>query len=121
MAWPESLTTDQQAAVEQFCNNLRSWAILVWQANNLGLAIAADWSGSIQALVNTLQSTDLVPNTSGLAGAQPLLPADITSLESWANAMSNPSNPTQGTGGFSSLGIQQLLAKAAGINALVSG
>jgi hypothetical protein len=67
-------------------------------------------------LVGDLQSTEVIPNTSGLAGSQDLLASDLTSLVDWAFALSNPANSDQGTGACASVRIQQLCVKAACIN-----
>jgi len=121
MAWPEGLTADQQKAVTDFTQSLRAWSAQLAQLNSLGAAIGAAWFGGINGLVGSLQSSDIIPNVSGLAGAQDLSPADLTSLAQWANALSNPLNSDQGTGAYASVGIQQLCVKAAGINATVKG
>ena len=120
MAWPENLTADQQTAVEAFTTSLRSWGAGLAQLNILGAAIGADWFGGISTLVAGLQTTDLVPNISGLAGSQDLTAADVTNLALWANALSNPANSDQRTGAYASVGIQQTCVKAAGINASIS-
>ena len=119
MAWPESLTADQQAAVESFTTSLRTWAAQLSVLNILGAAIGAEWYGGVNALVGSLQSGDLVPNASGLAGSQDLTASDVTSLANWAFALSNPASADQGTGAYASVGIQQACVKAAGINASI--
>ena len=121
MAWPETLTADQQKAVTDFTQSLRQWAASLAQLNALGTAIGAAWFGGINDLVGGLQSGDIIPNVSGLAGAQDLLPADVTNLALWANTLANPANADQGTGAYASVGIQQTCVKAAGINATVKG
>lgn len=119
MAWPESLTANQQAAVEAFATNLRSWAALLAQINIVGGAISSAWNGGISTMVGTLQTTDVIPNTSGLAGAQDLLASDVTNLANWASTLANSSNSVQGTGSMASVGIQQTCVKACGINAAI--
>jgi hypothetical protein len=121
MAWPESLTVEEQQAVQDHCTSCRSWSALLSQINNLGAAIAASWSGGISTLVGDLQPGDTIPNTSGMAGSQDLTTTDVTNLSQWANALSNQASSDQGTGAYASLLIQQTLVKAAGINASVSG
>ena len=90
MAWPESLTSEQQEAVQSFVTSCRSWAAGLAQLNVLGAAIGAANFGGISTLLGDLQTTDVIPNTSGLAGSQDLLVSDVTSLASWAWAMANP-------------------------------
>ena len=119
MAWPESLTTDQQAAFLAFTTSLRSWAAALAQLNVLGAAIAAEWSGGMSALNGDLQSGDVIPNASGLAGSQDLSQADVGNLAAWASALCNTSNSDQGTGSYASGLIQSTCVKAAGINAVL--
>ena len=113
-AWPATLTADEQTAVIEFANLLRGWASQCMKLDTLSNTIEAGWSGGISTMVAKLGNSDLVPNTSGLAGSQPLTEADIGNLASWAGSYSNVNNPTQGTGGFCSGLIQSTCVKAAG-------
>lgn len=117
MAWPETLTADQQTAVTDFCNSVRAFSALLGRACSLGSAIGAAWAGGISTLVGDLESGDSVPNTSGLAGSQNLVPADISNLAGYATVISDPSNASQGTGSFNGAFIKALCVKAAGVNA----
>jgi len=120
MAWPGSLTTEQQTAVQDFTTSCRTWAALLAQMNILGAAIGAANAGGISTLLSDLQTTDVIPNTSGLAGSQDLLASDVISLASWAWAAANPQNTTSAGGGaYATVGIQQTCVKAAGINASI--
>ena len=119
MAWPESLTASQQAAVQSFATSCRSFAAGLSQLNILAAAIGAEWAGGVSTLVNSLQSGDLIPNTSGLAGSQDLAPADVANLAGYATNISNPNNADQGAGGYNGSFIQALCVKAAGINAAI--
>lgn len=119
MAWPESLTADQQTAVLAFTTNCRSFAAQLAQLNILGAAISAAWAGGISTYVSSLQSGDIIPNVSSLAGSQDLQQADVANIAGYATTISNPANASQGTGGYSSAFIQALLIKAAGINASI--
>jgi hypothetical protein len=91
------------------------------QANTLAAAISAAWGGGISTLVGDLQSGDIIPNASGLAGAQDFTQADIADLAGYAVNISNPANSSQGTGGYNGSFIAALFVKAAGINATISG
>ena len=119
MAWPESLSADEQAAARAFCTPLRSWAALLSQLNVLGAAIGDGWFGGLNAIIGSLQDGDVIPNDAGLDGSRPLTKADVTNLALWAWSLSNPANGDQGTGAYASVGIQQTCVKAAGINASV--
>src|SRR5579859_4601526 len=100
MSWPESLTPSQQAAVQSFATSCRTFAAQLAQLNILGAAIGAEWAGGVSTLVGSLQSGDLIPNTSGLAGSQDLSQADVSNLAGYATNIANPSNSDQGTGGY---------------------
>ena len=119
MAWPEALTANQQTAVESFSTSCRTWCAALAQLNILGAAIGAAWFGGINTLVGDLQSTDLVPNVSGLAGSQDLTATQVTNIALWANTLANPANSDQGTGSYASVGIVQTCIAAAGINASI--
>ena len=117
MATWASLTAEQQSAVEGLANSLRSFAQHVAQASDLGVNLGAAWNGGVNAVVASLGSTEIIPNTSGLAGAQALLPADITNFVGYAINISDPANASQGTGGYNSGFIRALAVKLAGYNA----
>jgi hypothetical protein len=120
MAWPESLTADEQAAFLAFTTNLRSWSAQLARLNILGNAIASAWSGGISTLNGKLQGGDVIPNASSLAGSQDLSQADVGNLAAWAQSLCNPANADQGTGSYASGLIQSTLVKAAGINASIT-
>ncbi len=119
MAWPGSLTSEQQEAVKDFATAVRSFSALLGQANTMGGAIGAEWGGGVEGLVGGLTDGDLIPNTSGLAGSQDLTKADLTNLAGYAIVISDPASGNQGTGGYNGGFIHALLVKAAGINASI--
>jgi hypothetical protein len=117
--WPGALTEEEQKTVTDFDVNCRSFMVALSQLTILGSKIAAGWAGGIADLVNSLASTDLIPNTSGLHGAQPMGPADIGNIATYATQISDETNASQGTGGYNDKFIQALGVKAAGINASI--
>lgn len=121
MATYASLTPAQQDAVQNLVNPLRTFSAQLMQLNILASRIAADWSGGVATIVASLDSGETIPNTSALAGAQGLAPADVSNLAGYAANHSDPSRaPTanDGTGGgYNSNFIQALAVKAAGIGA----
>ncbi len=119
MAWPESLTSPQQEAVQSFTTSVRSFSAQLGQLCVLANAIGAEWSGGVSTLVGDLSGGDVIPNTSGLAGSQDLLASDVSALAGYAINISNPANASQGTGGYNGSFIQSLCVKAAGINASI--
>ncbi len=120
MAWPETLTASQQTTVENFVTDLPTWAAALAKLNLYGAALGSAWYGGLSTLVGALQTSDVIPNISGLADSGDLTAAHVTTLVAWVFALSNPANSDQGTGAYARVGIQQLCALAAGINA-VSG
>jgi hypothetical protein len=119
MAWPGTLTEDEQKTVTDFDVTCRSFMMNLSQLSILGSKIAAGWAGGISTLVNSLDPTDLIPNTSGLAGSQPMGPADVANIATYSTEISDENNATQGTGGYNGAFIQALGVKAAGINASI--
>ncbi len=117
MAWPGPLTADQQNAVITTADNIRSWSAKLTALNELGIQIGAAWNGGVSTMVGSLQSGDLIPTHSSYAGAQQLVPADVTNLAGYAINSSDASAQTQGTGAYASAFILALCVKAAGINA----
>jgi len=116
MATWASLTNEQQAAVEAVANAERSFSMHMAMAADLGINIAAAWNGGVSTIVGTLGSTEIIPNTSGLAGSQALLPADMTNVAGYAINMSDPSSGQGGTGGYNTGFIRALWVKLAGLN-----
>ena len=116
MATWASLTTEQQNAVQAVANAQRSFSMHAAQAADLGINLSAAWSGGVSAIVATLGSTEIIPNTSGLAGAQSLLPGDMTNVAGYAINMSDPSSAQGGTGGYNTGFIRALWVKFAGLN-----
>lgn len=119
-----SLTLPQQEQVQDLTNNIRSLASLMSEVSILSAAIGASWNGGTSTLVQGLTNTEIIPNTSGLAGAQPLAPADVTNFAGYAITFADPTkspNGTDGTGGgYSSAFIQALRVKLCGINASIT-
>lgn len=78
MAYPESLTPNQQLAIQAFVPQLRSnmlqFAKLV---NNFALLNTVWGNGGVQAINAILAGADVVPDGTGLAGAQTLSSADL--------------------------------------------
>jgi hypothetical protein len=92
MAWPESLTADQQTNVIAYANVGRTISQLAIQLVLLTQQYNTAWGGGIATLVNSLQSTDLIPNTSGLPGSQDLDQADMGNIATWAALICNSAN-----------------------------
>ncbi|RLB62488.1 MAG: hypothetical protein DRH08_12375 [Deltaproteobacteria bacterium] len=74
MATYDSLTAEEKVIVEAFERNFRGWinglATTLIQARALDAAY--DAGGGAGSIVATLDNGEDIPNTSGIAGAQPL-------------------------------------------------
>lgn len=119
MAWPESLNASDQLAITDFAKDIAIFATLLGQACTIGEKISAKWGGGLSTLVGGLTTGDIIPNTTGLQGSQPLTKADLTNLAGYAISISDPANASQGTGGYNGGFIAALYVKAAGINASI--
>lgn len=117
MAWPELLTADEQAAAKDFGDDIASFSHALGVALALGSEVAAKWGGGLSTIIGDLQSDDVVPKQNSRAGSQPLTAGDITNLSGYAINISNPTNASQGTGGYYGDFIHALIVKASGINA----
>jgi hypothetical protein len=88
MAWPGSLTEEEQAIVQVHVDQLIRPAILrVVQAMNTTVGVKDDYTDRVSALLTTLSGTDIVPNLSGLAGAEALTVDEIDTMLTGLNAM----------------------------------
>lgn len=117
MATWASLTPEQQNAVTSLDRAVRGAQAIEAKLMITGQAISAAWNGGISTVVGTLNddATGMIPNTSGLDGAQSLSRADLTNLVGYLIDMSNPANNTGG-GGYNTAFHQALRVKASGIN-----
>lgn len=118
MATYASLTDEQKDQVQSVLNAVRSAAAVLANLANQGQAIGAAWDGGIATLVNGLDPTEVIPQTSGLAGAQPVAPADLINFAGYLIDLSNPSNQ-QASGGYNTPFHQALRVKLCGVNAAI--
>ena len=114
MATWTSLSPSQQASVETLANGLRAFMSEQAKLADMGVNLAALWNGGVASIVNSLGSTEVIPNTSGLAGAQDLAPADITNAVGYAINQSDPNSSQGGVGGYNTSFIRTLAVKMAG-------
>lgn len=88
------LTTEQKATLDSWLNNVRGiCGEMARVGNHCAAADTAYWA-QISAILAGLADSDLVPNASGLAGAQSLTKAQIVTLVSHIEAVNtlNDSN-----------------------------
>lgn len=108
------LTVDEKDKVLNLVNPLRGFSGELAKLSNFGIAISADWNGGVSDIVNSLDATAIIPNTSGLAGAQSLAPADVVNFVGYAINLSDVTNNTGG-GGYNTNFHRALEVKMAGI------
>lgn len=120
MATWASLTQQQQDAAQSMANAVRGLQITWQHLATGGQVVSAAWNGGISDIVNGLDSGEIIPNASGLAGAQGLAKADLINMVGYLIDASNPANVTGG-GGYNTAFHAALRVKACGINASLSG
>lgn len=81
MAWPGTLSPDEQPVVQAFVDQLfRPNVLRVTQGLNISVSIKDAWDNQLSALFAKLAAGDVIPNGSNLAGALPLTKAEITGI-----------------------------------------
>lgn len=81
MAWPGTLTSEEQEVVKVFVDQLfRADVLRVTQSFNISVGIKEAWDNQIQAMFAKLAAGDVIPNGSNLAGSQALLKSDVTGI-----------------------------------------
>lgn len=78
MAYPETLTANQQLAIQNFLPQLRGNMLNFTKlVNNFNLLNVVWTNGGIQAINAILAGADVIPDATGLAGAQTLSSTDL--------------------------------------------
>lgn len=102
-----NLNSQRQGEIQNFVNSIRSLEIQVYGVILQAQALNSIWNGnaSISGLSGMISNLDVIPNTSNLAGAQQLSPADITN---------NHANYINTLAGFATTNIITEFSAAAG-------
>lgn len=108
------LSVEQQEALQNLVNPLRSFAAELAQLSNLGIGLAAAWNGGIGDIVASLDAEESIPSTSGLTGARDATKEDVLAFIGYAIDLSNTANNTPG-GGYNTAFHRALAVKLAGI------
>lgn len=103
MATYASLSPEQQGIVKNWLNLQRSWCAAQAKANDLGQQVDTAYNAQVSPLA--LGATEVIPNDSGLAGAQSMVVSDAVSIESHIQAIATT---------FNDAPHRQLWAKSAG-------
>jgi hypothetical protein len=81
MAWPESLTPAQQAAVQDWQALQATWASAQAKANDLGQQVDTAYNAFVTGL--SIPTGDVIPLSTGLAGAQAVTYGTCVTIESY--------------------------------------
>ncbi len=95
MAWPGTLTPNQQTTLLAFMPGFRSDLLLFTKLiNNLELLNNVWTTGGVSAINALLSAGDVIPDATGLAGAQTLTAADVstafTAIQSFLTSYNTP-------------------------------
>jgi hypothetical protein len=118
MATWASLTADQQAAIQAVATPSRGMAGTLAQLLNHAKDIGLAYSGSVEALIGSLNSGEIIPNNSGLAGASGLTRDQLINLLGYYIVMGATLDGSNGS--YNTNYHRGLYIAAAGINAIVS-
>jgi hypothetical protein len=119
MATYASLTAEQKDATQSLVNAIRGATIAFAALAKQGQVVSAAWNGGLSDVVNSLDANEVIPNTSGYAGAQGVSKADVTNFAGYLIDLSDAMNDTGG-GGYNTAFHQALRVKFSGINAAVN-
>ncbi len=112
-----SLTPEQQNILQDMINLCRAWAGEQARANNHADAINTTYNAQVVTILSSLNVGEVVPNTSGLAGAASLTKEQVTTLVSHVqNILADMSTHTSG---FNTSALRQVWATAAGAANLI--
>jgi hypothetical protein len=117
MATYASLTTEEKNILQNMTNMLRGWAGEQARTNNHAEVINDDYNAQVVTLLTSLDAGEVIPNTSGLAGAASLTKEEVTTLVSHVqNILTDMSTHTSG---FNTTTLRQAWTKAAGAANLI--
>lgn len=114
----DALSADDKAAVLALVKLLRTVAMEFAKLGNHGRAVANGWAGNVESIVNTLAAEAVIPippdgpGATGLAGAQPLTKAQLTTLVGYAIDFSATTDNAAGS--YNTNFHRGLYARAAG-------
>lgn len=112
MAWPGTLTEEEQASLLSWINKLvRPWCGEQARVNNHGDAANTEYNAVQTTLLAKLDNEDVIPvSGSGLAGAESITKADVVSIVSHIQGI---------LANYNTSAHRQLWAKAAGESNLI--
>ena len=107
-----SLTEEQRESVDALCVMVRPLAGELARTLEKFQGVTSYWTGNVETILGALQSSDVIPNTTGLAGAQGLTKAELTNLIGYMITASATADGASGS--YNSNYHRSLYAKAAG-------
>ena len=117
MATYDSLSTEDKAILQNMTNMCRSWSGEQARTNNHGEAINTTYNAQVVTILSSLDAGEVVPNTSGLAGAASLTKEQVITLVS--HIQNVQTDMSTHTNGFNTDGLRQVWAIAAGAENLI--
>lgn len=95
MTWPGTLSAEEQEIVQTFVDQLyRPAMIRLVQAMNITDGAKEEFTQRVQAILAGLVDADVIPNTSGYAGAEALTKAELVTALGNLNTMLTTYNAT---------------------------
>jgi hypothetical protein len=80
MATYNSLTQEQKNILGALATQTRAFAGVLARANTIAEVLVDDWNAQVSAIVSSLDPGEVIPNTSGLAGAASVTKEEIVNL-----------------------------------------
>lgn len=115
MAWPGTLTQQQQDSLLEWIKLLRTVSGELARTMNHLQALNTEYNGTQSANLAGLDNDDVIPLDSNYDGAEALTKTDVVNLVSYAQSVVG----LDGQGGVNTQAHRQNLAKAAGEQNLI--
>lgn len=77
------LTTEQKASLNSWMGLFRASCGEIARVNNHLDAVNVDYNGAVGTILGLLENTDVIPNASGLDGAEPMTKAQVITCVSY--------------------------------------
>lgn len=106
------LTTEQKESVQAMCQLVRPLAGELARLLEKFQAVVSGYVGNVETILGDLQSSDAIPNESGLAGAQSLTKEQLVNLIGYMTVAS--ATPDGSSGSLNSNYHRALYARACG-------
>ena len=81
------LTTEQKASLDAWMRLFRGTAGELARVNNHHEVVNTEYNGTVSAVLGELLDADIIPNSSGLDGAEPMTKAEVVTVVSYMQAV----------------------------------